>query len=146
MNDESMGTQCPKSFYWIAGLVFLWDLTGVGAYLSAVTMSPEAIAALPDAERALMESAPAWTTGAFAIAVFGGTIGTLLLLLKKAIALPVLIVALAAVVVNMGYTWFMTDAAEVYGTGQAVMAVAITAIAVFIVWYANSAKAKGWIT
>lgn len=146
MNDKAPAVQPPKSYYWIVGIVFLWDLSGVGAYLSTVMMTPEALAALPDAERELMENAPAWTTGAFAIAVFGGIVGTLLMLMKKAIALPVLIVALAAVAVNMFYTWFMTDAADVYGAAQAVLAVVVFAVAAFIVWYANSAKAKGWIT
>ncbi len=145
MSEETISVTPPKSFFWVAGLVFAWDLLGVGAYMSAVTMSPEAISALPAAEQALMANTPTWATAMFAIAVWGGILGTGLLLLRKAIAVPILIGSLAAVLVNMIYTWGMTNAADVYGAGQAGMAVVVLAIAAFIAWYANSAKSKGWI-
>lgn len=146
MNEESISTKPPKSFFWIAGAAFVWDLIGVAAYIGTVTVSPEAIAELPEAQQELMANTPAWSTGLFAIAVWGGVIGTLLLLLRKALALPVLIVSLAAVVVNGGYTWFMTNAFEVLGAGQAGLSAVIFAIAAFLVWFANNAKGKGWIS
>lgn len=145
MNNESLSNKPPKSFYWIAGAAFVWDLMGVGAYLSTVMMSPDVMGAMSEVERALYENTPAWSTGMFAIAVHGGLFGTLLLLLRKALALPVLVVSLAAVVINSAYTWFMTDAYAVLGVGQAVFAVIILAIAAFLVWFANDAKSKGWI-
>ncbi|MDH3440262.1 MAG: hypothetical protein OEM63_05900 [Gammaproteobacteria bacterium] len=145
MNEKVISAKPPKSFYWIAGAAFVWDLLGVMAYISTVTVSPEALAALPEAQRELMANTPAWSTGLFAIAVWGGVIGTLLLLLRKAFALPVLIVSLAAVVINGVYTWFMTNALEVMGVGQAMFAAVIFAIAAFLVWFANDAKGKGWI-
>ena len=83
-------------FYLISGAAFLWDLLGVSVYVQTVTISPDALAALPDAQRALYENMPTWATSAFAIATSGGALGTLLLLLRKAIALPVLIVSLVA--------------------------------------------------
>lgn len=145
MNTESLSNKPPKSFYWIAGAAFLWDLMGVGAYLSTVMMSPDVMGAMSEAERALYENTPAWSTSMFAIAVHGGVLGTLLLLLRKALALPVLVISLAAVVINSAYTWFMTDAYAVLGAGQAVFAAIILAIAAFLVWFANDAKSKGWI-
>ena len=40
---------------------------GVAAYLAQVRMSDAALTALPEAERALYESTPAWLTGAYAL-------------------------------------------------------------------------------
>lgn len=145
MNDEAISTKPPHTFYWIAGAAFLWDLLGVFAYIGTVTISPEALAELPEAQRELMANTPAWSTGLFAIAVWGGVLGTLLLLLRKALAMPVLIVSLAAVVMNGVYTWFMTNAYEVLGSGQAAFSAVIVAIAGYLVWFANDAKGKGWI-
>ena len=145
MNEEEISERPPKSFYWIAGAAFVWDLLGVAAYIGTVTASPEALAELPAAQQELIANTPAWSTGLFAIAVWGGVIGTLLLLLRRALALPVLIASLAAVVINGGYTWFMTNAFEVLGAGQAMFSAVIFVIAAFLVWFANDAKGKGWI-
>ena len=111
--------------------------------MSAVTMSPEVIAALSMAKQALMANTPTWATAMFVIAVWGGVLGTGLLLLRKAIPVPILIVSLAAVLVNMTCTWGMTNAPEVYGAGRAAMAAVVVAIAAFIAWYVNSLKSKG---
>lgn len=146
MTEEAISAKPPKSYYWIAGAAFVWDLIGVAAYIGTVTVSPEAVAELPAAQQELMANTPAWSTGLFAIAVWGGVLGTLLLLLRKAVAYPVLIVSLAAVTVNAIYTWFMTNALEVLGAGQAGLAVVIFAIAAFLVWFANNARNKGWLT
>lgn len=146
MNEEVVSAKPPKSFYWIAGAAFVWDLLGVVAYIGTVTVSPESIAELPEAQQELMANTPTWSTALFAIAVWGGVLGTLLLLLRKAFAYPVLIVSLVAVTLNGAYTWFMTNAFEVLGAGQAGFAAVIFAIAAFLVWFANDAKGKGWIS
>ena len=46
-------------------------------------MNPNIVDAMPEAYRAIVENRPAWATAAFAIAVFGGAFGCLLLLLRK---------------------------------------------------------------
>ena len=145
MPEESIGA-LPKSFYWIAGVALIWNLLGVGAYLSQVTMSPDALNALPEAERALYENVPAWATAAFAIAVFGGAVGCLLLLLKKALATPVLIASLLGVVVQMYHAFFVANSIEVYGPGGMIMPIMVIVIAIFLVWYSMSAKKRGWIS
>ncbi len=145
MSQESIGVM-PKSFYWIAGVALIWNLLGVGAYVSQVTMSPDALNALPEAERALYENVPAWATAAFAIAVNGGALGCLLLLLKKAIATPVLIASLAGVIVQMYHSFFIANSIEVYGPGGMVMPISIVIIGVYLVWFSMNAKNKGWIS
>ena len=55
-------------------------------------MNAEMVAAMPEAKREIIESRPAWATGAFAVAVFGGEIGSVLLLLRKSAAYHLFIV------------------------------------------------------
>jgi hypothetical protein len=144
--SELLNGAPPKSYYWIAGVALVWDLLGVMAYVTSVTMSPEALAALPDAQRVLYESTPVWATSAFAIAVNGGALGSLLLLLRKTIALPVLIVSLIAVLIQMFYGYFMTNTLEVLGGANAGFSGVIIFIASFLVWFANDARGKGWLS
>jgi hypothetical protein len=145
MNDEAT-TSVPKMFYWISGAALVWNLLGVAAYVGQVTMGPEALEAMPEAQRALYENVPTWVTSAFAIAVNAGALGCLLLVLRKALALPVLIVSLVAVLVQMYHNFFMSNAIEVMGAAAIIGPAFVIVIGIYLVWFANDAKSKGWIT
>ena len=87
-------SKSPKGF-WIIGIVaLLWNLMGVASYLQQAYMTDEALAALPAEQQALYENVPAWVTGAFALAVFGGLLGCILLLMKKKLAALLFIISL----------------------------------------------------
>lgn len=136
----------PPVWFWIVSVVaLLWNGVGVVSYFSIVGMSAEAIAELPAAEQALYVNTPVWATAAFAIAVWGGLLGSALLVLRKAWAVPVLIVSLVGIVVQFGHWLFMTDAAKVYGAETYFMPALVTTIAVILVWFANLSKSKGWL-
>ncbi len=135
----------PRSFWIISGVFLVWNLMGVMAYLMQVTMSDEAMAALPEAQRDLYLNTPAWATGAFAIAVFGGTLGCIFLLIRKSWAVPVLILSLVGVLVQMFHVFALSPALEVLGAGSVVMPTLITAGAVFLIWYARMARSRDWI-
>lgn len=138
--------QIPKWFWAIAGIALVWNLMGVGAYMAQVMMDESALAALPDAERALYEATPAWATGAFALAVFGGALGSLLLLLRKSLALPVLLVSLLGVLVQMCHAFFLSKSIEVYGPGGLIMPIMVIIISIFLVWLAKHSNDQGWTT
>lgn len=143
----SKSTNKPSVGFWIIGVIALiWNLMGVFAYITQVNMTDEVIAALPDAERALYENVPAWVTGAFAIAVFGGALGCVLLLFRKKLASLVFIISLVGIVAQMVYSFMLSKAAEVYGPGGMVMPVMVVLIGVFLVWYSKQATAKGWLS
>lgn len=128
-----------------AVLAVVWDAMGVMAYISTMTISAEDMAKMTEAEQAIHKATPAWANGAFAIAVFGGLIGSLLLLLKKSLALPVLIVSLLAILVQMFNAFFIMDSYAVFGPGGTIMPIMVIVIAVLLVWLAISAKSKKWI-
>ena len=143
--SEQSTNKLPTSFYIISGAALVWNLLGVMAYVMQVTMSQEAMNALPEAERMLLENAPVWATSAFAIAVNGGALGCLLLLLRQTWAFPVLVASLVGVLVQMYHSIFIADSIEVYGPGGMIMPAMILVIAIFLVWYSKYAKEKGWI-
>jgi len=84
MSEDTI--KAPTWFNVVAAVMLVWNLLGVMAYIAQVTMTPETLAALPEAERQLYASTPVWATAAYAIAVNGGALGCLLLLLKKNLA------------------------------------------------------------
>jgi len=140
--SENSSNKAPKWFMVVAAVLLVWNLFGVMAYIMQVTMSPDALAALPEAERQLYENAPAWATAAFAVAVNGGVLGCMLLLLKRNLAGLFLQLSLAGVLVQNFHAFFMSNALEVYGTGGLVMPVLVLIIAIYLVVLAAKAKAN----
>jgi hypothetical protein len=144
--SESQQNKAPAWFLIVGVLALIWNLMGVMAYIAQATMSPEALAALPEAERTLYETTPAWAKAAFAMAVHAGALGCLFLVLKKGWALPLLLLSLASVVVQMVHAFFISDAFAVFGPGGMIMPLMVIVIAIYLVWLARSAKAKGWLS
>lgn len=121
----------------VAGLIF--NLLGCINFLSQ--MNAETVASMPEIYRTIAESRPAWGTAAFALAVFGGLLGCLLLLLRKSVALYVFVAsvvgAIAAQIPFVGMADFPVEA-WVGWLSQ-------VAVGVFLVWYSRLAKSKEWI-
>ncbi|MCP4977750.1 MAG: hypothetical protein GY931_16495 [Maribacter sp.] len=138
----------PPVWFWIVSvLALLWNLLGAMAYLGQVFITDEMKAAMPADQLELMANTPAWATAAFAIAVWGGVLGCIGLLLRKKWARPVLLLSLLGILVQMSYAFFMTNAAEVYGTVQGVvMPLLLIGIGVCLVLFAKSSQNKGWIS
>ena len=142
--SETKIYKAPGWFMVVAGVLFIWNLLGVMAYIMQVTMGPEALAALPDAQRQLYENTPKWATAAFAVAVNGGALGCLLLLLKRNLAGLFLQLSLAGVLVQMFHSFFMSNSFEVLGPGGTVMPVMVIVIAVYLVTLAAKARTNRW--
>jgi len=136
--------KAPTWFTVVAAVMLVWNLLGVMAYIAQVTMTPEAIAALPEAQRQLLETTPTWATAAFALAVNGGALGCLFLVLKKNLAAIFLQLSLAGVLVQMFHSFFMSKSFEVFDPGEMVMPVMVIVIAIYLVTLAAKAKARRW--
>jgi hypothetical protein len=137
--DEKTTRDTHWSFWAIvlAGLVF--NLMGCANFISQ--MSAEMVASMPEAIRAIVETRPAWATGAFAIAVFGGAVGAVLLLLKKSSAYYVLIASLVGAV-GAQIPFF---GVEGFPVGATIGWVSQLVVGAFLVWYAKWAERRGWV-
>lgn len=133
------------SFWIVSSLALFWNFMGVLSFVMNLMMTPEALAALPQAQQTLYESTPTWVNIVYGIAVFSGTAGCIMLLIRKALTIPLLWISLAAVLIQMGYSLTMTNALEVYGNTGLIMPAIVIAIAIFLVWYAKKAHAKGML-
>jgi len=143
MNSNNT-VRAPKWFTVFAILALAWNLLGVMAFVMQIRMTPEALAAMPAAEQALYTNYPSWALIAFACAVFGGVLGSLLLILKKNLAGPLLLISLIGVLMQVGHTVFVAKAYEVLGPGSLVMPIMLVVIAAYLVMLAGKAKKNGW--
>jgi hypothetical protein len=143
--NAATATTHPTSFKVIAILALLWNLLGVAMFYLQISMTPEAIAALPAPQREVDEATPSWLNLAFAVAVFGGALGAVGLLLRKRWAVPCFLVSLLALVVQIVSAYLVTPAWTAYGAAGLAMPVVLLAIALFLLWYARKAERNGWL-
>ncbi len=135
----------PRWFTITAVVAIIWNLLGVSAFIMQVLMTPEMLAQLPEAERELYESMPVWVLVAFAVAVFGGVLGSLGLALRKVWSLLFLWLSLFAVLAQNAYSFLMSNVLEVYGPQAAVMPALVILIAVMLVIIARNANTRHWL-
>lgn len=130
------------SFWLIAAVALIWN--GLGSMNYVIQMTAESLDAYREVEQAIIAGRPAWATAGFAIGVFGGTVGGLLMILRHAIATHLFIASLIGVIVATIHT-LGVDAD--FGVGEmVVIALMPVAVAVFFLWYAKYAQGKDWIS
>lgn len=127
--------------FWAIGTVGLvFNLVGCANFI--LQMDAETVASMPDVYRAIVEARPAWGTAAFAVAVFGGALGCLLLLLRKSVAVYVFIASLLAAVVSqlplLGMTGFPVEA-WIGWLSQLV-------VGALLIWYAKWSLDRNWLS
>ena len=141
MNDETVG-RVHWSFWLIGAIALLWNVAGVVNFLAQ--MNPDVLAAYRESERAIIDGRPVWATAAFAIAVFGGALGGLLLLFRKSVAFHLFIASLLGVIVTMIHT---LGVGIDFGPGEILGIILMPLLlAAFLIWYSKHAESKGWIS
>lgn len=124
----------------IASIVFM--IIGCAGYLMTVTADP---ASLPVDQRAMIEAAPVWMLAAYAIAVWVGLAGTVLLLLRKKMAEPLLLVSLIAAVVTFLPYAVVPAVRDNTSTNDVVAALVVLAITWTIFWFARHSRQRDWL-
>ena len=136
----------PPTWFWIVSvLALLWNLIGVSQYLMLAYIGIEELEQMTEAQRLLYESQPAWVTGAFAMAVWGGALGCILLLLKKKLAVGVLLISLIGILAQVSYNLFISTSFEVYGVQAVIMPTVILIIGIALFLFARKASANHWL-
>lgn len=131
---------------WVVGVVgLLWN--GFAAYDYVLTnLQGEAYMRkmnMTEAQIAHFNAMPAWMMGVWAVGVWGGVLGALLLLVRRKWALPVFVASLAAFLVSLIYTYGMTNGAEIMGQTVMMMNGVILVGCLFFVWYAWTMTKRG---
>ena len=136
----------PTSFWITAVLLTLWGLMGCFAAWMQLSVSAADLAAMPEPDRTIWSTMPTWVKAVYAGAVGAGLAGGIALLLRRAVARPLFVASLVLVVIQFGYTFFGTELLTLKSPAETVpFPLFIIAVAVFEVWYAGRARARGWV-
>jgi len=129
----------------VAIILLIWDLFGIMAFVMQAMMTEEMLTAMPAEDQEIYRNTPSWITGAYFVAVFGATLGSLALILKKKWAMPLFILSLIAVIVQMSYTLFAAGVLELKGATSAIFPLIIVFIGAYQIILSNQAIKKNWI-
>ena len=143
---EQATTKVP-AWYWVVSIIFLlWNIMGVLSFFAHSFIPAEAMAALPENERALYAEYPMWIYIVFALAVLFGLLGAVGLLIKKKWAKMAAIISFVAIIIQMTHNVFFTSSIEVYGTAQAVtMPIIVVVLGLLLILFTKNAVKKEWL-
>jgi hypothetical protein len=141
--DEEFTPRAMAAWYLPAAVAsMLFMAFGCIMYLMHVLADP---AVMPLEQRAAYEAEPLWVTAAYAISVWIGLAGAVMLVLKKKLAEPLLMVSLAAVLIWLAGLLLVTGLRENMSANDLIVAIVVTALTWTIFWFARHSRQRGWL-
>lgn len=133
-------TPAPAWFRLAALLGLLWNAYGCYMYLQTVGVLHTGM------QPADHNGMPAWVTGAFAIAVFGGLLGCVGLLILKSWARMLLYLSLLAIVAMDVWTFMMRDGGGDMVGAELGLTIAVLLVGLLLAWMGMTAAKRGWLS
>ncbi|HEY5722920.1 MAG TPA: hypothetical protein VIT45_11420 [Allosphingosinicella sp.] len=130
---------------WIVGAIAtLWNAFGAFDYVMTQTRNTEYLAHFTDPQRVYFESFPVWMEAAWALGVWGGLAGSLLLLARSRYAVLAFGLSLAGLAISTVYQYVLsTPPPEFMSGGMMAMNVAIWAVCIGLLLYAMRMRKAG---
>lgn len=138
-------TAPPKWLKPVAVLALLWNVLGVAAFAMDLSLSSADLAKLPAAQQELYALRPSWAVAATALAVFGGVLGCLGLLLRKRLAFPALLASLVGILVQDFNLFVLTNGAQLGGPVVLAMQGVVLAVGIALVYLSRKGVKAGWL-
>ena len=143
MSELAMGQAKPKAPWhlWVVGvLAMLWNGSGAATIMAA---QYGAYPNLPADEAAYYAAQPLWFALVTDVALFGGILGGLALLLRSRWAPALFAISLLAIMVTNGYDLASGTSRMFTNTTTVVVTCLIWILAILQLWYAAAMRGRG---
>jgi hypothetical protein len=143
MKEHAHSQRTPWHLWLVAILGLLFNSVGAFDYLMTQTQNESYMGRFTSEQLEVLYGFPAWLVAFWALAVWGGALGALLLLLRKSLAVPVLLVSLLAMIVTAIHDFFSVNGLyETGGTGPGfVLLIFVIALSLWL--YARAMGRRG---
>jgi hypothetical protein len=144
MTDPNPYSPRPEApwFRWAGYASLLWFVLGVASYIYHVTLDP---ATLPADQQAMMAAVPDWMTSFFALAVWTGLAGGVLLVMRRKAAEPLLFTSLVGAVMQFSAYFVDPELRELVPIDGLAVPVIILALTWTVFWFARHSRQRGWL-
>lgn len=133
----------PRSLTIVGIAALLWNLIGDASFVAQYSMDTAELAKTDPYTARIYAEMPGWAWAAFAVAVAGATLGTILLLMRRAAAVPLYLLSLIAIIVTFGYSFFGTDLLAIKGWTTTLFPALIFILGVAQFLYARTQVMRG---
>jgi len=131
---------------WVIG-VFALLFNSIGVFDFVMSMAQgakyQASAGMTPDQIAHYQNMPAWMTVVWAVGVFGAFVASMLLLMRRRLAVPVFVVSLAAFLISLLYTYVLTGGGAVMGRQMAITSAVIAGLLFFFIGYSRFMTVRG---
>lgn len=130
---------------WIVGiLALLWNCFGAYDYVMTNMHNQAYLSQFPPEALTYMDSLPSWLTAFWAIGVWGGVAGSVLLLARSRYSVWAFALSFIGAVIGIGYQMFMTQMpASMKSGAMGIMPWVVIIVAGLLLWYSWNADKKG---
>ncbi len=130
---------------WVVGIVaLLWNAMGAMDYVMTQTHNESYMSSFTPEQREFSYGFPAWVVAAWAIAVWGGVLGAVLLLMRKRLAVQVFLASLVAMVITTIHNFVLSNGFEVMGDAFSLIFTAVIFLsAVGLFMYSRAMANRG---
>ncbi len=132
----------PRWFTIAAIAALLWEILGCYLYYMRVTIDR---AALPTDQIRIFDATPTWVLAAFAIAVWVGLAGAILLVMRRRLAEPLLAISLVALAVQNSAFLLVPALRNLTSSDDLLLPVVILVVCYGIWHLARLARRSGWL-
>jgi hypothetical protein len=145
--SESKATQTTRSPWhlWVIGIIaLLWNAIGAMDYIMTETKNQSYMSGFTPEQLAFFYGLPAWVVSAWAIGVWGGVLGSLLLLFRRSLAVWVFLLSLIGIVVTAFHNYVLSNGMNVMGGAFALVFTAVIfLIGLGLYLYARAMNKRG---
>lgn len=136
-------SRAPLHLRIVGGLAVLWNAVGAFDYIMTQTRNESYMSNFTPEQLEYFYGFPAWVVAFWAIAVWGGVLGSGLLLLGKRVSAPVLLTSFVAMVVTSIHNFVLSDGIAVSGPGGVAFSALIFVVALGLWLYARAMGRRG---
>lgn len=140
-------TATPKHLWIIGILALLWNAMGAFDYLMTQTENEGYMGNFTPEQLEFFYGFPSWLVAFWALAVWGGVLGAVLLLMRKKLAAPVFLISFLCMTLTAIRNYGFADGMEAMGGGAAMAMSILIFIFALLLWvYARAMANRGVLT
>lgn len=139
-------TKTPWHLWVVGALSLLWNAGGVVDFTMTQTRNEAYMKAFAPEQLAYFYGFPLWVIVAWGVATWGSMAGSLLLLLRRKLAVPVNGAVLLGMALTFGHNFILTDGLKIMGgegIGPVIFTAAIVVVGVLLFVYARAMRQRG---
>lgn len=137
----------PRHLWVVGGIALLWNAFGAMDYVMTQMKNEAYMRSFTPEQLEFFYGFPVWVVAAWAIAVWGGVVGSVLLLVRKRFAVQAFLASLIGMVITTFHNYVLSSGFEVAGDLFFILFTgAIFVVAVILFRYAHAMQKRGVLT